>query len=186
MHRESAWKGAVAGLAGGIAATLVMTGFQAAWSTATQKLSNRHESNGSGLSGTKEQSSSEAGPTTESQNPTVKVAQKIVRVAGQELSAENHETAGQAVHYGFGTLMGAVYGTAVEFAPRRYRRSPVRSGLMMGSALFVAADEIALPSLQLSERPTKVPPSAHVYGLVSHLVYGVTAGLVTLAVRKVI
>jgi putative membrane protein len=186
MRRESAWRGAAAGLAGGLAATLVMTGFQTAWGAAAKKLSSNQGSNGTGTSGAGASSNSENGSQAESQNPTVKVAQKIVSVAGQELTPEKHETAGRAVHYGFGTLMGAVYGSAVEFAPRRYRRSPVRSGLMMGSALFVAADEIALPALQLTEGPTKTPPSSHIYGLVSHLVYGITAGLVTRAVRNAI
>ena len=186
MRKTSAWRGAAAGLAGGVAATLVMTGFQAAWSAVNQKMSNGHRSNGSGQSEASPSSETKADSQTDNQNPTVKVAQKIVKVAGQDLSPESSETAGQAVHYGFGTLMGGVYGTALELAPRRYRRNPVRSGLMMGSALFVAADEIALPALQLTAGPTKVPPSSHVFGLVSHLVYGVTAGLVTRAVRNLI
>jgi len=48
---------------------------------------------------------------------------------------------GTVVHYAFGAVMGAVYGAAAEVAP------PVKSlaGLPYGAALFVGADEIALP-----------------------------------------
>jgi putative membrane protein len=53
-----------------------------------------------------------------------------------------------------------------------------------GSALFVGADEVAVPSLGLGESPKKSPLSAHVYGLASHVVYGVTGEMVRRTVRK--
>jgi len=50
--------------------------------------------------------------------------------------------------------------------------------------LFAAADEVALPAMQLTDSPAKIPLSMHVYGLASHLVYGATAGLLIKAFRK--
>jgi putative membrane protein len=74
------------------------------------------------------------------------------------------------VHYAFGAVMGAVYGAVAEVAP------PVKSlaGLPYGAALFVGADEIALPAFGLSKKPTQYPPSRHLSGLGQHLVYGAT------------
>jgi uncharacterized membrane protein YagU involved in acid resistance len=123
--------------------------------------------------------------SAEAADPTAKVADKIVGIAGHELSPEGKKKGGMVVHYAFGTLMGALYGTALEFAPRKYRRSAIGSGLAMATALFACADELALPALGLTGSPTETPPSAHVYGLVSHLVYGATAGVVTRSLRKV-
>ena len=117
------------------------------------------------------------------ENPTEKVAEKLVGVSGREPTPQVKKKAGAVVHYGFGTLMGALYGTALEFAPRNYRREPIGSGLLWGGALFAVADEIALPTLRLTDRPTETPLSKHIYGLVSHLVYGATAGVVTQNIR---
>jgi hypothetical protein len=52
-----------------------------------------------------------------------------------------------------------------------------------GAILFAGADELALPLLGLSDKPTKFPLSTHVYGLASHAVYGVTTEAVRLIVR---
>jgi putative membrane protein len=189
MRTNKAWKGCAAGLAGGLAATLVMTGFQTAWNAATkEKTSNGGRSDSrraedSGKNG--QEMGQQSQPRAESENPTEKVASKVVGIAGTELSPDGKKTGGTVVHYAFGTLMGAVYGTALEFAPREYRRKALGSGLLLGTALFAAADEVALPALHLTEGPTEIPASMHVYGLVSHLVYGATTGLLTRTLRKV-
>lgn len=191
MARSNAWKGCAAGIAGGLAATLVMTGFQSVWNAAMPQQN--------GGSETKQESESSSSTTTgqnrenkqaqqggENDDPTAKVADKIVGVAGRQLSPEGKKKGGMAVHYAFGTLMGALYGTALEFAPCNYRSNAIGSGLLMGTALFAGADELALPALGLTESPSESPASAHLYGLVSHLVYGATAGVVTRKLRKVI
>lgn len=187
MSKPNIWKGCAAGMAGGLAATLVMTGFQSAWNAAIPKDSGKNGDRG--LSPAKSRSQAQQNESGRSQksdheDPTGRVADKIVGMTGKDLSSEGKKTGGQVVHYTFGTLMGAVYGTALEFAPRRYRRNPLGSGLVMGSALFAAADEVALPALRLTANPTQIPGPMHLYGFVSHLVYGATAGLVTRTLRK--
>ncbi len=59
----------------------------------------------------------------------------------------------------------------------------IGAGLPFGAAVWLAADEAAVPALGLSESPTEVPLSTHAYALVSHFVYGVTTEVVRRAIR---
>lgn len=150
------WKGALAGAVAGLVASTVMTRFQGLWSSAQQKL----KSNSS-----QQQTPRHSEPSS---NPTVKVADNIIRkVAGKEVPRQHKETAGTIVHYGFGTAMGAVYGLLTEVSPS----ATAGYGLAYGAALFIGADELAVPALDLSRPATEVPLNRHLYGLASHLVY---------------
>ena len=189
MSRHRALKGCIAGMAGGLAATLVMTGFQSAWNALGNARAQRNNEQAEGQGSTLSERNSQSQPKQrehEQSNPTAVVADKIVAVTGHKLAADQKKIGGAAVHYGFGTLMGVLYGFGMERASRGFKRNPIRSGLLMGSSLFVAADEIALPLLRLTPAPNKNPMSSHLYGLASHLVYGATAGWVTPKIRKVI
>jgi len=57
------------------------------------------------------------------------------------------------------------------------------AGLFLGAALFGIADEVAVPALGLSGKPSEFPLSSHLYGLASHLVYGVTTEITRRAMR---
>jgi putative membrane protein len=103
-------------------------------------------------------------------------------MAGHKLSHQQKKKAGPIVHYAFGAGMGALYGTVVEVGPRKLRRHDLLSGVGLGGVLFAGVDEIAVPAMGLSKKPTEAPLSSHLYALASHLVYGLTTG----AVRKVI
>ena len=90
-------------------------------------------------------------------DPTMKSAEAISEsVFGHSLAKKQKEKAGPLVHYAFGTLMGGVYGLAAEVSPT------VKSvgGLPFGAALFLGADEIALPVLNLTKGPSRVPAFA--------------------------
>ena len=176
MRRQELWKGLVAGSAAGLAGAIAMTQFQNLWSKAAEKV----KANGSG------KSSDGSGQETEKEDSTMKVAGKGAEVAGYSLSHEEKKKAAPIVHYGFGTAMGALYGTLTELGPREVRHHPVLSGMGFGSVLFAGADEIAVPSLGLSPKPGDTPVSSHIYALASHLVYGATAGAVRRMVRAVI
>jgi putative membrane protein len=176
--RPSAWKGIVAGLAGGLAATVVMSQFQNGWQKASEALK---EKNNNGTAKSKSQSHRQE----EKEDATMKAAGKVAAFAGRPLTLEQKKKASPFVHYGFGASMGALYGVLHEMAPKPMRKvSPVLAGMGYGSALFVGADEVAVPSLGLGESPKKSPLSAHVYGLASHVVYGVTGEMVRRTVRK--
>lgn len=162
-------KGLAAGVIGGLAATFVMTQFQTAVSSIGKSLNDKE--NGKDKN------------RKEGENATVKTAEAISEnVFDHELEKSEKQPAGNAVHYGFGTTMGALYGAAAEVAPFAAKGY----GLPFGTALFIGADEIAVPALGLSKPPTETPLSTHAYGLSSHLVYGLTADLVRRAVRKVL
>jgi putative membrane protein len=159
--RPEPWKGLAAGVIGGLAATLVMGQFQAAWGKASGALRQDEDSDSRG----EEDQQDEDG--------------------GSRLSHEEKKKAGPLVHYAFGSAMGAAYGLANEFAPvGRKMLSPLMSGSGFGTALFLGADEWAVPALGLSSPPKKSAVSSHIYGWASHLVYGLTLEMVRKTVRR--
>jgi putative membrane protein len=162
------WKGAVAGLVGGLVASFVMTQFQGVWSAAGEALG---------------QKQSEPQQKNDGDDATVKTAKAIAEpILNRPLKKSEKKSAGPMVHYAFGGLMGAAYGAASEVMPS----SRKWLGLPYGAALFVGADEIAVPALGLSESPEKTPISMHLNGFVSHLVYAVSLETVRRSVRRVL
>lgn len=79
--------------------------------------------------------------------------------------------AGQAVHYGFGALLGPGYGLAAEYAPRI--TAGAGSAFGVGSAMLF--DEAGVPAAGLGKAPWDAPESTHLYTLASHLVFGTIA-----------
>jgi uncharacterized membrane protein YagU involved in acid resistance len=143
-----------------------MTGFQRGWSKASQKLKPQPQESG--------------GQDGGGDDATMKAAEKLsLAVAQKPLSQEQKKAAGPVVHYSFGTFMGGVYGAAVEYR----KAARYAAGLPFGAILFAAADEITVPALGLSKPPTESPASEHLYGLLSHLVYGATTEVVRRVVR---
>ncbi len=82
------------------------------------------------------------------------------------------------VHWGFGMLMGGVYG-AIRSGKGG---SDVGLGLAFGAGLWAVADEVIVPVLGLQEGPTKAPKTQHANRLVSHLLYGAGLALGTQAI----
>jgi hypothetical protein len=171
------WKGLVAGIAGGLAGTIVMTQFQAGWKKASEMLDSKtNEKPGRRKSRSK---SDEKG-----EDATLITAGKIAELVDQRLSRQQKQKGGATVHYGFGTALGALYGITRELSPDTWQSvHPVLAGIGYGSAVFVGADEFAVPAWGLSKRPKEAPLSSHAYGLASHAVYGLTSELVRKAVR---
>lgn len=148
-------KGAVAGLAGGLAGTYAMTEFQEWWS----KASNKRNSAGS----------------RSSEPATVKAAELISeKILHRRLLNRDKDRAGELVHYAFGTLNGAAYGALAEKSPI----ARAAGGTLFGAVLFVVADETLAPLLRFSRPPHKYPLRSHLYGLASHMVYSVTTNAV--------
>jgi putative membrane protein len=177
-NERSAWKGLLAGAAGGLAGTIVMTQFQNAWQKAAEK--KRSGDMRGGESGESVRASEEK---EEKEDATMKAASKLARAAGRELTPEQKRQASPWVHYGFGTAMGGLWGMAMETSPRGVRAQRVPFfGSLFGSALFLGADEMAVPALGLAEASES--PSSHLYGWASHLVYGVTAEFVRRQIRS--
>jgi putative membrane protein len=172
MGKRKLWKGLLAGSAAGLAASLAMNQFQAAWSKAAKKMGDQAN-----------QGSSENQSSGDSEDATMKAAGKLAEIAGRRLTHEQKKKAGPIIHYAFGTGMGALYGALMEVGPRRMRRHEFLSGIGFGSVLFAGADEIAVPATGLSGSPTETPLSSHLYALASHIVYGLATGAVRKGVR---
>ena len=123
--RRNAVKGALAGMAGGLIASYVMTEFQ----VALHKLKNGRE-------------------TSKPHNPgdepaTVKAAAKVSEsVLGREPRPEEQGPAGNIVHYAFGTAVGGVYGLLAEQRPA----ARLCMGTAFGSVLWFLSDEVAVPA----------------------------------------
>ena len=166
-HEPHLLAGAVAGLAGGLAASWIMNQFQAAVPLKTFKK----------MLG--EDTSSSGGGSAEP--ATVQAAEAVSEgLLDHELTDDEKEWAGPAVHYAFGSGAGAVYGALAEVAPA----TTVGLGLPFGAAFWLTADEGAVPALGLSKAPWAYPPSVHAYALVSHLVFGLSTEAVRRLVRS--
>lgn len=100
-------------------------------------------------------------------------------VLGRPLGDREKKVGGSLLHYAFGAAMGAIYGAAAE----RDSRTIMGAGLPFGAAVWVTADELALPALGLAQRPFEYPPSRHASALGSHLVFGLTVEAVRRALR---
>ena len=139
------WKGFLAGGLAGLVASFAMSEFHA--------LLQKPEPDGA--------------PTKE--DSTVRAASAISEgVFRQRLTPDQKKIAGSVVHYGFGSTMAALYGTAAESAP------VVRSawGLPFGTAVWLGAHVIAVPALGLSEPVTASTARSEAVEFGAHLVYG--------------
>ncbi|MGB6874950.1 MAG: DUF1440 domain-containing protein [Candidatus Acidiferrales bacterium] len=168
-RRPALWKGIVAGLAGGLAGAYVMNQFQKGYSKASEALSAKMNDGHA-----RKQSS-------DSPDATMVTADRLSRsFLGRPLNRDEKRKAGPMVHYVFASAVGSAYGATAEYAPVVKKLA----GMPFGAALFVGADEVALPVLKLSRGPREYPLSTHIYGLSSHIVYGLTIELVRRAVRR--
>lgn len=185
--RESdVWKGAAAGLVGGLVASMVMNQFQKLCSKlmsgdeksqGAQSLQQGSPQHGAG------EMLQEQGSDDEQDNAAERLANVIaVGVFDHELTKSEKQIAGTGLHYAYGISMGAIYGVAAELAPV----VTVGAGLPYGAVIWVTADEGIVPALGLSKSTTGYPLSIHAYALTSHFVYGLTTEMVRSAVRRVL
>ena len=177
-------KGIAAGIVGGLAAGVVMNQFQALWGRLIEGEERGHGAQ-SLQQGSPEHGAArelqERGTDEEEMDATERVAAVVAEpLMGRELTDEEKEAGGTAVHYAFSVSVGAVYGALAEAVPE----VTAGAGLPFGLFVWLAADETVTPLLGLSKGPTEYPPSKHLYALASHLVYGVTAETVRRLARE--
>ena len=68
--------------------------------------------------------------------------------------------------------------------PERARGQRFHSGVGLGTALWITADEIAMPILGLSEPTTRRHLEMHLQSFVAHIVYGMIAERVRSSTRR--
>jgi uncharacterized membrane protein YagU involved in acid resistance len=159
---EAVWANALAGAVGGLVASFAMNQFQAGISAVSESMARKERLR------KQQQKQPQQNAQSSGEDATVKAAKAIfTTLFHHELSEDEKKWAGPAVHYGLGTVLGAVYGTLAA-------RMPVDkgAGASYGSAVWLGADEIAVPLFGLSGPPTATPLSGHMKALASHLVFG--------------
>jgi putative membrane protein len=120
-------------------------------------------------------------PRTQGQTPPpVLVVERAVHAAGEDPGVSAKDAAAQGIHWGFGTMIGGVYGVAAELSPR------VTSwqGSVFGLTVNRLAHKGLLPGLDLVEPVAEQPAQERISEWVSHVIYGVTTEVVRRAVRK--
>ncbi len=75
-----------------------------------------------------------------------------------------------AIHYAYGLCWAGIVGALLE-RPRH----PVRTGALLGAALWLFGDELAVPLLGLADKPTAYHPTQHLQSLLQHLGFGISA-----------
>jgi uncharacterized membrane protein YagU involved in acid resistance len=165
--RDNIAKGALVGAAAGFFAGWAMVRFQKLWAFGQEEL-NEHQKHSENPKH-RQASQQEEPPKADSDDATQKLANKISQATlDRDLTKREKEIAGPAVHYGFAALAGAIYGGLAEVTDL----TQTGFGTLFGTLLFLGADEVVIPALKLAPPPGKVSADKHLYGWISHLVYG--------------
>jgi hypothetical protein len=177
-------KGFVAGIAGGLVASVVMNQFQSAVSKLMSGDGRGHgaqtQQHGTPEHGVGEMLR-ERGSDEPHDNAAVRAGNAIAEfVFDKKLTKSEKEIVGTVAHYAMGAASGAIYGAARELRPE----VSVADGVPFGAAVWLIADEGIVPAVGLSKQAKDYPLSIHAYALAAHIVYGVTTELVTRAVRR--
>jgi hypothetical protein len=102
----------------------------------------------------------------------VKAAEKLAEVRGLDIDQERAEQLGLRLHRGLGLSGGVTAGLLVSRG-----MSPLGAGILTGLGLWLLVDEGANVLFGLTPPPTAYPRETHVRGLVGHLAYGGTLGI---------
>jgi hypothetical protein len=99
------------------------------------------------------------------------------QATGREPDDRTEERLSYGVHWGYGILMGGLYG----LLRRRASFPDLAGGLFYSAGLWLFGDELALSLLGLQGGPTAASPPAHANRLGAHLAYGAATAAVTQA-----
>jgi putative membrane protein len=119
-------------------------------------------------------------PRTQGQIPPPAVL--VNRMSDRPLTEKEEEVSVQAIHWGFGALVGGVYGALAEYQPVITSRLGANFGLTLCGITHASA----LPMMGLTETPENQPAREHASEVVTHAIYGVTTEVIRRAARKVI
>ena len=180
-NHPSVVRGIVTGLAAGIAATLVMDQFQKL-SSVSQKAAQKQIKLAQGESEWEiaHELVQQEQQAAQQEGSTEKVARKVAEATGTQLDRDRKKSAGQIVHYTFGTLMGVIYAVSAELLPE----VTTGAGTAFGTLLFLGADEVAVPAFHLAAPPTDTAATDHLQHWAAHVVYGASLELVRSLLRR--
>lgn len=151
-----------AGIIGGIIATQVNDFVEAACWNATPESEKARE------------------PDTEDGSSAEAAARMLLTCKEDHPSAEQLEIAKKGIHFGLGAAWGPLYC----WLRRHAGMSPTAAGIASGTALSLVVDETLNPVLGITPPRNAYPASAHVRGLVTHLVWGLVCGATAETLRR--
>lgn len=168
IHR-SIWQAATAGAVAGIAGALAMNQFQRLAARAGEGREAGDATVGVPRTGRGPQPAQAIGNASD--DATVRAANTALSAVGHELTDPRAKRmAGEFVHLAFGAINGALYAVAAELEPRL----TIGAGVPFGVAVWALADEGVVPALGWSRGPSQLSAGLLTYGLLSHVVYGLT------------
>ena len=151
--------GILAGAIGGLAGTWAMSVAQRAWTHAVdgqapESAAGKHDAR-------------DWQERSEGQNSNEIAAQRLAsRIVGRSLDQGELAVAAALMHYTFGAAMGALYGGYLE----QHRRHT--TGIGFGLAVWLFADEIAMPIVGLSDSTLRRPLEKRLQSIAAHIVFG--------------
>jgi putative membrane protein len=164
-------KGIIAGAIGGAAGTWAMSEAQRGW---TRLVDGQPPESAAGKHDARDWQE-----RSEGQNSNEIAAQVVARtVMGRRLDRDELAVGAALMHYTFGTAMGVLYGAYAG------KKSHAGTGMAFGLAVWLFADEIAMPLLGLSDSTLRRPPEKHAQSAMSHIVFGVATELTRHAVEQ--
>jgi Protein of unknown function (DUF1440) len=176
-------KGLLAGVLGGLVACWAMNQCLAFWKHVIE--GNAATETEGAAEGRRQLTSGQGGQLAregadERRPPTMIAAAALAAGLGQHpLTTREQRRVGQVLHYSMGTVTGALYGALAEKVPI----VTTALGVLFGVAVWLLADEIAVPALGLSKPPAHQDLSTHTYALASHSIYGLTTELARRCIR---
>jgi len=116
----------------------------------------------------------QGGTELDQSGPAHQVAEMAVRKAtSRSLSQDGRVVGGVLVHYLFGAAVGGFYGGLGE----SWTWIRWGAGTLFGTGVFVAADELSLPALQLGNKPTDETLEAQTQHWLAHIAFGISTEL---------
>jgi len=169
----SIWKAALAGAIGGLAGSFSMDVVSRLWTLGKHGRITPHEESLSHQGGRPDvEAAKNAG--LHGGDPgaiaTTVAADRITHSRQPALSPKERIWAGTAVHYSFGTAIGSLYGVGAAYVPA----IRAQHGLLYGLIIWAGA-EVTLPVFGLAARPTRYSTGEHLFGILSHAVFGLVA-----------
>lgn len=95
------------------------------------------------------------------------------QASGAPIKSTAKKSADTVLHYATGAIIGGAYGVIGGHFPGLL----AARGLLFGAGVWLLADELAVPALQLAPPPTEAEAKDHALGLASHLVFGAALDL---------
>jgi putative membrane protein len=157
----------VAGVLGGLAGTLAMNYAQRLW---TRAADGEAPTSAGGKHDARDWQEREEG-----RNANELAAQTIATTVGtRPLTNDELAVAAPLAHYSFGAALGALYGCCI----RDDQQDVFRRGAAFGAAVWLLADEVAMPLLRLSRPTTERSLEKHLQSFATHIVFGTVAELI--------